>query len=264
MLALAAAAAIVPVLARADGSHKVQPGETLWSLSQTYGVGLQTLAAANGISNINFVVAGTVLTIPAGSSSGGGQSAAASTYVVQPGDTLWRISRMFGVSLDQLVAANGLANPHLVVVGTRLSVPGGSSSPSTSSTPTAVAVLLDGAAHSAGIDNTLVRALAWQESGWQQHVVSSAGAVGVMQLLPGTADWVSQHLVGENLNYWQVGDNVRGGVALLTHLLNLSGWHVPTALGAYYQGWHSVQTQGISNDTWNYINNILEIQTWYW
>ena len=37
----------------------------------------------------------------------------------------------------------------------------------------------------------LALAVAWQESGWQGRVVSSAGAVGVMQLLPPTADWVS-------------------------------------------------------------------------
>ena len=47
-----------------------------------------------------------------------------------------------------------------------------------------------------GIDPSLARALAWMESGLQQHVVSSVGAQGVMQLLPTTWDYVETVLVG--------------------------------------------------------------------
>jgi spore germination protein len=44
-------------------------------------------------------------------------------YVVKPGDTLWRISQMHGVSIDQVVAANQLPNPNQLVVGQALVIP---------------------------------------------------------------------------------------------------------------------------------------------
>ena len=59
----------------------------------------------------------------------------------------------------------------------------------------------------------LALAVGWQESGWQERVVSSAGAIGVMQLLPATADWVSATMLGEGINLWNARSNVRAGVA---------------------------------------------------
>ena len=48
----------------------------------------------------------------------------AATYVVQPGDTLWRISRQFGTSVDAIVQANHIPNPNLIYVGQVLEIPG--------------------------------------------------------------------------------------------------------------------------------------------
>ena len=49
---------------------------------------------------------------------------AAATYVVQPGDTLWRISRQFGTTVDAIVQANNIPNPNLIYVGQVLEIPG--------------------------------------------------------------------------------------------------------------------------------------------
>src|SRR4051794_7150735 len=51
-------------------------------------------------------------------------SAATGTYTVRRGDTLSGIASRTGVSAAALAKSNGLSNPHLVVVGTRLSIPG--------------------------------------------------------------------------------------------------------------------------------------------
>ena len=48
----------------------------------------------------------------------------AATYIVQPGDTLWRISRQFGTSVDAIVQANNIPNPNLIYVGQTLEIPG--------------------------------------------------------------------------------------------------------------------------------------------
>lgn len=46
------------------------------------------------------------------------------TYVVQPGDTLYRIARRFGLTYPQLAQANGITNPALIYAGQRLRIPG--------------------------------------------------------------------------------------------------------------------------------------------
>jgi LysM repeat protein len=48
----------------------------------------------------------------------------AATYIVQPGDTLWRISRQFGTTVDAIVRANNIPNPNLIYVGQVLEIPG--------------------------------------------------------------------------------------------------------------------------------------------
>src|SRR5215470_3161323 len=46
------------------------------------------------------------------------------TYIVQPGDNLYRISLKFGVSMDAIAKANGIVNPNFVYVGQKLIIPG--------------------------------------------------------------------------------------------------------------------------------------------
>jgi len=53
----------------------------------------------------------------------GAVPAHADDYVVQPGDTVWDLAQQHGVSVDAIVAANGLANPHLIRIGARLTIP---------------------------------------------------------------------------------------------------------------------------------------------
>jgi soluble lytic murein transglycosylase-like protein len=53
-----------------------------------------------------------------------------------------------------------------------------------------IASILDRAAISAGVAPSLVRAIAWVESAWKRDAASSAGAIGLMQLMPATCrDW---------------------------------------------------------------------------
>lgn len=51
-------------------------------------------------------------------------SQAAGGYVVQPGDTLFGIARRYGVSVEQLAAANGISDPNVIGVGQQLTIPG--------------------------------------------------------------------------------------------------------------------------------------------
>ena len=63
-----------------------------------------------------------------------------------------------------------------------------------------VNALLAHVANQVGVDPTLVKAVAWMESGWQQGVVSPTGAVGMMQVEPYTGEWISRYLAGRPLD----------------------------------------------------------------
>ncbi len=110
----------------------VQPGDTLSVISRRYNTTVATLAQVNGIVNPNIIRVGQQIRVPgaAGStdSSGGGtgvtpQPPAQRVYVVQPGDTLYRISLALGLPLNTLIRANRIANPNLIYVGQVLVIP---------------------------------------------------------------------------------------------------------------------------------------------
>ncbi len=123
----------------ADTTYVVQPGDTLFIISLKFGVSQAALISANGITNPNLIFVGQRLIIPsAGSGSGSGSgSTGAGTYVVQRGDTLFRIALKFGVSQASIMSANGIANPNLIYVGQVLTLPGtsGGATPAPTSPP---------------------------------------------------------------------------------------------------------------------------------
>ena len=92
-----------------------------------------------------------------------------------------------------------------------------------------------------------------QESGFNPYAVSSAGAQGVFQLMPGTAGDLGVS------NPYDIGQNISGGVRYMGQLLNR--YNDPrTALAAYNWGMGNVDRQGLANmpvETQNYIKGIL-------
>lgn len=102
--------------------HVVQPGENLFRIALRYGTTVQAIASANGIANPALIKAGQVLRIPrAGTQLTA--PAGETTYVVQPGDNLFRIGLRFGMSHTYLAQYNGIANPALIYVGQVLRIP---------------------------------------------------------------------------------------------------------------------------------------------
>jgi N-acetylmuramoyl-L-alanine amidase len=108
-----------------------------------------------------------------------------------------------------------------------------------------------------------VKAVAWQESGWNQQVVSSANAIGVMQVLPSTGRFVSSYLVGRTLDLNDPVDNVEAGVAFLRYLYRYTGGDVRMTLAGYYQGLRSVNQNGMYSDTVRYIDNVTALRARY-
>jgi LysM repeat protein len=230
----------VPVAATMTSTHVVRSGETLSDIAARSGTSVRALARANRLSDPNMIVVGTTLKVPGGTASGF-SSSTSSSHVVAAGETLSGIAARYGTTVEALARANSLADPNMIVAGVSLNVPaGGSTSSSAAGAPppasmTAVQASLERHAAGQNVDSALVKAMAWQESGWQQDVVSEAGAIGVMQVMPGTARYVNRVLGEGSLDVRASDDNVRLGVRYLRHLLDT----MPTerdAIAAYLAG----------------------------
>ena len=238
-------------------THVVRPGETLSGIAARHGTSVSALVRLNDLDDPNLIVAGQRLRV------GGGGRARVRTYTVVAGDTLSGIATRFGTTVSALARANHLKNPNVIVIGTRLRVPSGGA-PAPHQGPAAavsISASLDRQARAHGVDPALVKAVAWQESGWQQDVRSAAGAIGVMQVMPATARWVNQVLGGHNLNIRVADDNIHLGVMYLRHLLGTMG-SVRRALAAYYTGPGAVGRR-LSRTQKAYVANVLALRERY-
>jgi soluble lytic murein transglycosylase-like protein len=124
-------------------------------------------------------------------------------------------------------------------------------------TRTQVAHRIAGEARRRGVSPSLAQAIGWQESGWYQPLVSSAGAIGVMQLLPSTGRWMEGY-VGRRLNLRDTWDNVAAGVELI-RVLQRNTHDRRHAIGAYYEGLGGVR-DGLEPSTRRYVRNVRAIQ----
>ena len=91
-----------------------------------------------------------------------------------------------------------------------------------------------------GVSPSLAAAIAWQESGFNNAMVSAANARGVMQVMPGTWSYVQDNLADRALDPNSATDNVHAGVLYLKRLLADTGGDESAAIAGYYQGLASV------------------------
>ena len=248
----------------AGGSYRVRAGDSLSAIAARHGVSVSALAAANGIRNRNLLVAGRRLTIPsprsgAGAvSGGGGGGGGGGSYRVRSGDTLGGIAARHGTTTAALAARNGIRAPYLIAIGRVLRVPAAAPRVSKGTSPAEVRNLIARHASRYGVNAALARAIAWQESGWNQSVRSRVGAIGVMQLMPVTARWLGTDIVGRRLDPRLLEDNIEGGVAYLAWLRRHAG-STRRSVAAYYQGLASLRARGPYDDTTTYVASVLAL-----
>jgi N-acetylmuramoyl-L-alanine amidase len=273
--------------------HTVQPGETLWSIATANNFTTRALAAANGLSEDSQVVLGSQIKIPSvseaaaalssgtplsssGSTSTSSGAPPAGAYTVRPGDTLSSIAGRSGVPMIAVANMNGVDPARPLLIGTVLKLPTGaqltSSTPAPSNTvvpnappyPTPERVSSStiseiAAAH--GVPASLASAIGWQESGFNNDLVSSANARGVMQILPGTWSWINSNLAVSPLNASSAADNVHAGVLYLGQLLKDTGYNIPETIASYYQGLDSVRREGMLPATREYVNSVMALRS---
>ncbi len=273
----AAAPAPAPVI------HVVRMGEHLTGIARRYSTTIAAIVAANNIAKQSFLRVGQRLTIPVSAASVQGASptavpaaaagpVAARVHVVADGENLTGIAGRYGTTIAAIVAANNIAKPSFLRVGQRLTIPGGSAPvgvpgaaspvlPAAVAARAAIGAIIAAEAQAQGVPIAFAMAVAWQESGWQPSAVSGAGAVGVMQITPPTADWIAASLTGHAIRLRDAASNIHAGVALLRHYLDRYHGDKALVLAAYYQGQTATDKHGVYRMTRSYVSSILALES---
>jgi len=248
----------------ADVGHVVAPGESLVTIARKYASTPQAIAQANHLANPNLIVIGTQLRIPTSPALPAPKPAPAPatnlplpapqvvTYAVKRGDNLTTIAVHYGVTPAALATLNGITRPSLIQVGKVLKIP--------VPAPATVETLLEKYAATYKVEAALIKALAWQESGWQQQVISDVGAVGVMQIMPETGRFTGETILQRAVDTANLEHNVEAGVAFFAFLVHQAKGDVQLAVAGYYQGLRSVVQKGMQADTKRYVANVMALR----
>ena len=269
-----------------QGSYTVVAGDTLSGIAARAGLSTSSLAAANGLDPSAFLITGTVLNLAGGAAPAPAPAAPAASgpapqgaYTVRAGDTLAGLAAQTGVSMEAMAAMNGLDPNGVLLEGTVLKLPGGAPAPAGASRPEPATHVVPDAAPAPtaqhvsaadiqnvaavhGVSPSLAAAIAWQESGFNNGMVSAANARGVMQVMPGTWDYVQQNLAGgRQLDPSSATDNIHAGVIYLKRLITDAGGDENAAIAGYYQGLASVRERGMYDDTQQYVDNVQALRS---
>ncbi len=132
--------------------------------------------------------------------------------------------------------------------------------------------ILRGHAENYDLDPALLAAVVYRESKFDADAVSESGAIGLMQLLPETAEGIAQYTGGTKFRVDDLYDpelNVRYGSFYLKRLLGKYGGEVELALAAYHAGQGNVDEwladgKGIAfAETREYVDDVLELRDVY-
>ena len=104
---------LIPNIGNLSNIYIVKSGDSLYSIAKKYGISVDELKRANGLTTNNLSI-GQTLVIPESKSEIG--------YVVKSGDSLYSIAKKYGISVDELKKANGLITNNLSI-GQELIIP---------------------------------------------------------------------------------------------------------------------------------------------
>jgi LysM repeat protein len=283
-------AALVTAGSPGWGHYTIRRGDTLEAIAKRYHTTVSRLVEVNRLpGNGDLIYAGESLRVPA-------QQAASRTVTIRrhhrvvAGDSLIKIAKKYGVRPGVIARANRLPASLVVRLGDTLVVPVTrrvASSATRSSANSfagrtyassvvsaaarnrailanrrvpsrdAMRALIVSTAKANGVDPSLALAISWQESGFNMRRVSVANAIGAMQVIPSTGEWISS-VIGRRLDLLKPRDNVTAGVVLLRVLTRSAS--LRTAVAGYYQGLKSVREHGMFRDTKAYVANILALK----
>jgi soluble lytic murein transglycosylase-like protein len=190
-------------------------------------------------------------------------------YTVKAGDNLSAIARGYGIAPTTLARANGMRLTGLLLPGRTLtvSIPLPPGLPARLPAPLlalpdrlALFPLFVTAATEFNVPADLLMATAYIESGWKAAAVSPTGAIGVGQIHPETAQWISIVLLHQPpLDPSVAKDNIRMSARFLRFLLDTTP-STTRALAAYFQGPGATARTGITPVGLAYASRILAVR----
>ncbi|MFP7299305.1 LysM peptidoglycan-binding domain-containing protein [Neobacillus niacini] len=98
------------------GVHVVSAGESLWAISNKYGVSLQTIVELNGLPSTSSLVPGLALYFP-------DNQLPIRSYKIKPGDQFWEIAQRFNTDIPSIVNANPGVDPNQLIIGQIINIP---------------------------------------------------------------------------------------------------------------------------------------------
>jgi len=108
-----------------------------------------------------------------------------------------------------------------------------------------------------GVSSHLIRSIIQQESGWNPCIVSSKGAVGLMQLMPETAKRLGVK------NRCNIRENISGGVRYLAWLLRKFHGETRLAVAAFYAGENAIQKHGLRCRNHEVVIYVAQVRSIY-
>ncbi|HEX6391851.1 MAG TPA: transglycosylase SLT domain-containing protein [Acidimicrobiales bacterium] len=225
----------------AGGTYLVKPGDTLWAISRKHGVSVSTLASANNMRPSDLLLIGRKLNIPTKQDPPPPALQTATTPSQaapspQPAANPWTFCSTFQPNGGPW----GVLPSQLRHSPKRLSLQ---------------PLFIKWANHY-NLSLALLEAIAWQESGWQQGVISPVGAVGAGQIMPGTANFITSNLIGMPMNINSVSDNVRMSAAFLGYLSDLENNNLCATIAAYYEGPLNLGHYGVFPESQQYVASV--------
>jgi soluble lytic murein transglycosylase-like protein len=115
--------------------------------------------------------------------------------------------------------------------------------------------LIDQLSDMYGVNSYTIKAIAKQESHYNPKAISDKGAIGIMQLMPGTAKQMGVRDITNPV------DNIIGGIKYVKHLAGMFSWKTHLVLAAYNAGPHAViKHRGIPpyDETKDYVKKVIK------
>jgi soluble lytic murein transglycosylase-like protein len=218
-------------------TYVVQPGDSLWAISQANGLTVSQLAAANNMNQNDLLLIGRHLFIPSN------QPAAATSASPPASATGAATTENTWAFCSSFVSQGG---------------PWGVLPELLQASPDRLALqpLFIKWANHYNLSLPLLEAIGWQESGWQQSAVSSVGAIGTGQIMPDTAKFITGSIIGMPMNINSVSDNIRMSAAFLAYLADVEGNNRCATIAAYYEGPLNLSQYGVFPDTQAYVASV--------
>jgi soluble lytic murein transglycosylase-like protein len=215
--------------------------------------------------------------MPGAHAANPGVGKACSWYRVRRGDTLSQIAWHHRSNIWALAHVNQIANVNLIFTNQMLCIPFAvkhrrhrhasgllpngtvrwyAHNALEGSTRPQIVWLLNQAAARHGLPRRLLLAVAWQESGWNQHVIARDGGIGTMQIMPYTAMGLNRQ-TRARYDPYKLRDNIELGAIYLRSLWHGFGGNMVYVVSAYNQGGWNVRHRGIFN--WRYVHSVLAL-----